>query len=424
MNIFIKKARIVDPTSPFNSQIADIHVSNGIITSIGKNLKINSGKTIEAEGLHVSPGWMDIFSDFSDPGYEYRETLESGVAAAAAGGYTDVCVIPNTKPVTDQKSSVQYITQKSKHVAVTVHPLGAITRSAEGKELAEMYDMKMNGAVAFSDGIKPLQSAGVLVKALQYVKPFRGVIIQLPDDKSISPGGLMNEGITSTRIGLPGRPEIAEEILVARDIKLTEYAASQLHLTGISTQQSVKLIREAKNRGIAVTSSATPYHLFFCDENLTTYDTNFKVNPPLRNTKDRKALQKAILDGTVDCIASHHLPHDTDEKVVEFEYAKNGILSLQTAYATVNTALQDISQERMVELFAINPRNILGLEIPTVKEGSAASLTLFNPLEKWTFQQSDILSLSSNTPFIGMELTGRPLGIINNNQLIINRHFK
>lgn len=420
MNILIKKAVIVDPTSPFNGQTADILISKGIISSIGKNLKTRANKTIELEGLHVSPGWIDIFCDFADPGYEHRETLESGANAAATGGFTDVCVIPNTKPAIDQKSTVEYIVQKAKNLAVNIHPLGSVTRGAEGKELAEIYDMKLSGAIAFTDGTKPLQSAGVLVKALQYVKSFGGVVIQVPDDKSISPGGIVNEGITSTQLGLPGRPEIAEEVLVARDIKLNEYAESKLHITGVSTQQTIKLIKEAKGKKNSVTCSATPYHLFFCDEDLTTYDTNLKVNPPLRNSKDRKALQKAVTDGAVDCITSHHSPHDTDEKVVEFEYAKNGMIGLQTSYAVANTALEGISQERLVELFAINSRKILGLEVPTITEGAKASLTLFNPTQKWSLQKQAVQSLSANSPFIGVELTGKPLGIIHNNKIIIN----
>lgn len=420
MNILIKKAVIVDPTSPFNGQTADILISKGVISTIGKNLKTRANKTIELEGLHVSPGWIDIFCDFADPGYEHRETLESGAKAAATGGFTDVCVIPNTKPTIDQKSTVEYIVQKAKNLAVNIHPLGSVTRGAEGKELAEIYDMKLSGAIAFTDGTKPLQSAGVLVKALQYVKSFGGVVIQVPDDKSISPGGIVNEGITSTQLGLPGRPEIAEEVLVARDIKLNEYAESKLHITGVSTQQTIKLIKEAKGKKNSVTCSATPYHLFFCDEDLTTYDTNLKVNPPLRNSKDRKALQNAVIDGAVDCITSHHLPHDTDEKVIEFEYAKNGMIGLQTSYAVANTALEGISQERLVELFAINSRKILGLEVPTITEGAKASLTLFNPTQKWSLQKQAVQSLSANSPFIGVELTGKPLGIIHNNKIIIN----
>ena len=420
MKILIKKARIVDPTSAYNGQVADIFISDGTISAIGRNLTLKADKIIDQKNVHVSPGWLDIFADFADPGYEYRESLEAAAAAAAAGGYTDVCVIPNTKPAADQKSLIEYIVQKSANLPVTIHPLGSISKNVEGRDLAEMYDMKMSGAVAFTDGVNPIQSSGVMVKALQYVRSFNGVLIQLPDDKTINPHGLMNEGITSTQMGLMGRPEIAEEIFVARDIKLTGYAESKLHLTGISTQSSINLIREEKKKKTGVSCSVTPYHLYFCDEDLKDYDTNLKVNPPLRNKKDRKALQKAITDKVVDCIASHHLPYDTDHKTVEFEYAKNGMIGLQTVYAVINTIMPDIAQERWVELLSIHPRNILGLPVPTIEIGSKASVTLFNPFIKWTLQKEDILSRSKNSAFIGKAFTGKPIGTIHNGKTNIN----
>lgn len=421
MNLIIKQAKIVDPTSSHNGKVADIHIANGAIVSIGKNLSAKGTKEVILKNMHVSPGWMDIFADFADPGFEFRETLTTGVNAAAAGGFTTVCVIPNTKPVMDQKSVVEYVTHKAKGLPVSVLPLGSITRNAEGKELAEMYDMKLSGAVAFTDGKNSIQSSGLLVKALQYVKSFNGVLIQVPDDKSINPGGVMNEGITSTQMGLPGRSEIAEEIAVSANIKLAAYAGSSLHFTGISTEASLKLIKEARQKKIDITCSVTPYHLYFCDEDLTTYDTNLKVNPPLRNRKDRKALQKAINDGWIDCIASHHIPQDKDHKVVEFEYAKNGMISLQTVYAVINSTLPDVAQERWIEMLAVNPRKILGLEVPSVKEGNAASLTFFDPNYQWTFEATDIVSVSKNSPFIGKTFTGKPLGIFHNNQLILNK---
>ncbi len=421
MNIVIKQAKIIDPTSPYNGQIADIHIASGKIVSIGKNISVKGVKNLEADGLHVSPGWIDIFSDFADPGFEFRETLETGANAAAAGGYTDVCIVPNTRPAIDQKSVVEYIVQKTRQLPVSIHPLGSITRGAEGKELAEMYDMKLSGAVAFSDGKNPLQSAGILVKALQYVKSFNGVLIQVPDDKSISPNGLVNEGITSTQMGLPGRPEIAEEIAVASNIKLAAYAESKLHFTGISTETSLKLIKEARQKKTAVTCSATPYNLVFCDEDITAYNTNLKVNPPLRNKKDRKALQKAVAEGGVDVIAAHHIPQDKDHKIVEFEYAKNGMISLQTAYAAINTVLPQVPQGRWVELLCVNPRRILNMDVPTIAEGNEASLTLFLPGQQWAFDEKDILSRSKNSPFIGKQFTGRPLGIYHKNKLTLNK---
>lgn len=420
MNTLIKKATVVDATSTFNGQIVDILITNGRVAAIGKNLVADVAEIIDINGLHISPGWVDMFCDFADPGFEYRETLQTGAQAAAAGGFTDVCIIPNTQPVVDQKAVVEYIVQSSKSLPVTIHPLGSITRNAEGKELAEMYDMKLSGAIAFSDGVKPLQSAGIIVKALQYIKSFNGVIIQIPDDKSISPGGLMNEGITSTQMGLPGRPKIAEELAVSANIKLAEYAESNLHFTGISTDVSLKMIKEAKQKNIGITCSATPYHIWFCDEDLTQYDSYLKVNPPIRNKKDRKALLKAIVDGVVDCIASHHMPWDKDHKTVEFEYAKNGMINLQTVYAALNTAVAGISQQKIVDLLSINPRKILGLAIPGIEKGSIASFTLFNPHEEWIFHKKHIHSQSKNSPFIYKQFTGKPLGIIHKNKIVLN----
>jgi dihydroorotase len=419
MKILIKQARIVDPSSPFNGQIHDIFIEDGIISRIGNKISGKTDREITIDGLHVSPGWMDVFADFADPGYEFRETLETGAAAAAAGGYTDVMIIPNTHPCIQAKSNVEYIIQKSKSLPVTIHPIGAITKNAEGKELAEMYDMRASGAIAFSDGVNSVQSAGLLVKALQYVKAFDGVLIQVPDDKSINPQGQMNEGIVSTQLGLPGKPAMAEELIVARDIKLVRYADSRLHFTGVSSKKSIEYISRARESGAAVSCSVTPYHLFFCDEDLADYDTNLKVNPPVRTRENREALKKALADGLVDCIASHHLPHEYDSKVLEFEYARFGMTGLETSYAALHTAMPEISQERWVELLAVNPRKIFGLECPVIKEGNKAVITLFNPGQQWTFTEKDIISKSKNTPFTGKELTGKVVGVINADKTFI-----
>lgn len=421
MTIFIRHAHIIDPRSPFHGTIQNILIKNGIIEKIGDFDAAEAETLVDHKNLHISPGWVDCFAHFCDPGLEYKETIESGIQAAAAGGFTEVMVLPNTLPVVSGKSQVEYIIQKSRHSAVTVHPLGAVTRQAEGKDLAEMYDMKSAGAVAFTDGLLPVQSAGLLLKALQYVKAFNGVIIQIPDDQSVGRYGLINEGIVSTRLGLPGKPMLAEEVQVARDIELTRYATSALHFTGITSPSSLAAIQRAKEEGIQISCSTSPAHLFFTDEDLTTYDTNLKLFPPLRSGIEQEQLRKAVLDGGVDCIASHHLPHEFDSKVCEFEYAKPGMIALETSYGVVGAALGDaLLPERWVELVSINPRRIFGLHQPEIKEGAPANVTLFDPSATYTFNESNIRSRSRNTPFTGKELRGKVIGIIHNNLFTLN----
>jgi dihydroorotase len=420
MKLLIKQARVVDPSSPLHGQTTDIFIENGIITQTAPKISVSADKEYDAENLFVSPGWVDVFADFADPGYEFKESLESGSRAAAAGGYTDVMVVPNTKPCIDNKSQVEYLVKKSSDLAVNIHPIGSVSRSCEGKELAEMYDMRASGAVAFSDGTNPVQSAGLMVKALQYVKAFNGVVIQMPDDKSIQPQGLMHEGVVSTLLGLAGKPAVAEELIITRDLKLAEYAGSRLHITGLSTRKSVDLIRQARKAGIAVSCSVTPYHLFFCDEDMTGYDTDLKVNPPLRTSDDREALKEAVLDGTVDCIATHHFPHEYDSKVVEFEYARFGMIGLTTSYAALNTVLPGTDPVKWIELLSINPRKLFGLNSVTIKEGNKASLTLFDPGQKWTVTEKDLKSKSRNAAFLGKQLTGKVHGIVHKGQFILS----
>ena len=420
MKLLIKQACITDPLSSHHGTIQDILVENGIIREIAPSISERADQVIDRQGLQVSPGWVDIFSNFADPGYEFKETLETGAAAAAAGGFTDVFLIPDTKPVTDGKSQVEVIRHRNSVLPVTIHAIGAITKNLEGRHLAEMYDMQNSGAVAFSDGLHPVQSSGVLVKALQYIKAFDGVIIQIPDDTSISPNGLIHEGIISTQLGLPGKPMMSEELIIARDIKLARYTDSRIHFTGVTSPKSIEYIRRGKDSGIQITCSVTPYHLFFSDEALVDYDTNLKVYPPLRSKIISEQLKQAVMDGTIDCIASHHLPHEYDSKILEFENAKFGMIGLETAYAVVQTLLPDLSAERIYALFGGNARRIFNLDPGVVEKGRLCNLTLFDMEFDWIYELAKTVSKSRNSPFYGIPLTGKAIGIIAKGKLHLN----
>ena len=415
MKVLIKQATIFP--SQKNISPNDILIENGIITGIENKLDVDADTVIERQNLHVSVGWMDGFANFCDPGEEYKETLESGANAAAAGGFTEVMVIPNTIPVVDNKSQLEYIIQKSKGLPVIIHPICAITKNAQGKELSEMYDMNENGAIAFSDGINSLQSSSIMIKALQYILPFKGVIIQIPEDKNIAPHGLMNEGIISTQLGLPGKPAIAEELMIAREIELVKYTSSKIHFTGISTKRSVELIANAKSQGLQVTCSVTPYHLFFCDEDLFEYDTNLKVNPPLRNKEDMQALRDGIKNATIDYIASHHQPQEWDSKTSEFEYAKNGMIGLESVFGVAGIA--GIKIDDFIKMQTENIRKIFHVSLPQIITGAPANLTLFDPDHEYIFTKDDIRSKSANSPFIGKKMKGKPLGIINGDKIFL-----
>jgi len=421
MNILLRKVFIAHPASSHHQSVKDILLVNGIIQQIANHINADADIIIEEEGLTTTAGWIDIFSHFNDPGHEYKETLQTGAAAAAAGGFTQVFTLPNTKPVVDNKSQVEYVVQKSKDLPVTLHPLGAITKGTDGKDLAEMYDMQHSGAIAFSDGTSPVQSPGLFLKALQYIKAFDGILIQIPTDKSIGQYGLINEGIVSTRLGLPGIPAIAEEIIILRDIELLKYTNSKLHITGVSTAKGIALIQQAKEAGLAVTCSVTPYHLYFSDEDLQTYDTNLKVNPPLRPAEDVQALREAVLNGWVDSIASHHLPQDWDNKTCEFEYAKYGMLGLQTSYAAVQTVLPQLTAEQVSRLFSANARSIFNIPDVTIEEGAVAELSLFSPKQHTSLTTDNNRSKSFNTAFAGKTLNGKVIGIIHKGNLYLNK---
>ena len=422
MEVHIRKARIIDPQSAFHDKVVDLLVDQGIIKNIAASITSKAKTVIEAKGLCVSPGWVDVFADYREPGFEHKETIHSGLDAAAAGGFTDVLLAPNTQPTLSNKSSIQFVLQKANGHITGLHPVGAATQNTDGKDLAEMLDMHANGAVAFSDGWKPMQHAALMMKALEYVKAFHGTLIQLPVDASLAAGGLMNEGIVSTGLGMAGIPALAESIMVHRDIELLRYTDSKLHITGVSTAESLELIRKAKTDGLAITCSVTPYHLALTDGSLTGYDSAYKVSPPLRTEADRMAMIAGLKDGTIDCIATHHRPHEWDAKAKEFEYASDGMAVQETAYNILWDTLKEyIGIDRLVEAMTIMPRVIFGLAPQEISKGSNANMTIFTTTGSHTLTRGTARSLAQNNPFTDKKLSGKVLGIINNGQVHLNK---
>jgi len=418
MTILVRKATIKDLYSSHHNQQRDILISNGIVSEIAPKIDTPADQIIEADGLSLSPGWVDIFVAGNDPGFEFKDDLNSTSASAAKGGFTHVFLTPNTQPVVQNKATAQYISDKKTASAVALHPIGAVTKNTEGKELTEMVDMKNAGAIAFGDGKKAIQSAGLLIKALQYVKAFDGVIMQLPDDQSVAPHGLMNEGVVSTQIGLPGKPALAEEIMVARDIELLRYTNSKLHITGITLASSVELIKKAKADGLDITCSTPLHNLVFTEtELLKGYNTNLKVNPPLRSEKDRLALIEGVKTGVIDCITTHHTAQNKDAKICEFEYASYGALGLEAAFGILNTV--GLSEEVILNGICQNPRKIFGLS-NTIEKGNKADFTLFESSTNATFQKDQLCSKSENCPYIGLATKGIVKAVILNSTTNIN----
>jgi dihydroorotase len=432
MSIIIRQAKVIDPQSKWHNKLVDITVTPTSGSKKGKvemtaskgdgkaSITREDHQVWDGESLFVSHGFIDIFADYREPGYEHKETIESGLRSAAAGGFTDVFLVPNTNPAVSTKSTVQYILQKANGGPVKIHPLGSITQNIEGKALAEMLDMHANGAIAFSDGWVPVQNANLMLKALEYARSFDGVLLQLPVDASLSAGGLMHEGVMSTRLGMAGIPILAETILIHRDIELLRYTDSKLHVTGVSTAEGVDMIRKAKAEGLKITCSVTPYHLALTDESLNTYDSVFKVTPVLRSEADRQALINGLNDGTIDCIASHHRPHEWDAKAKEFEYASDGMSVQELAFSIVYTAVgKQVPLERIIEAFTVQPANIFGLHPGAIEV--SPSLSLFTTSGSSSLSREDVQSASLNNPFIGKELNGKVLGIINQNKVLLNR---
>ncbi|KGL62888.1 dihydroorotase [Polaribacter sp. Hel1_85] len=418
MTTLIKSATIIDPSSPYHNQQKDILIINGIIDKIADSItKKDSYQLVELDNLHVSCGWFDTSVSFGEPGFEERETIKNGLNVAAKSGFTAVAINANSNPVIDNKAAVEYLLHKANGFATNLYPIAALTQKSKGIEMAELFDMQQSGAIAFGDYNKPIANDNLMKIALLYAQNFDGLVFSFPKNNSIAGEGIANEGINSTKLGLKGIPALAEHIQIARDLFLLEYTDGKLHIPTISTAKSVSLIKEAKKKGLQVTCSVSAHHLTLNDDELHGFDSNFKVNPPLRTKTDVKALQKGIKSGVIDIITSDHNPIDIEHKKLEFSEAKDGTIGLESAFGAINSVLE---LDNFIETITTKPKAIFGLENYSIKEQNKAEITLFNPENEYTFNKKDILSTSKNSAFLNKSLKGKAYGIYANNQLIIN----
>lgn len=422
MDILLNQVEIVDKRSPFHKKKVNVHLKDGVIAAIGETVQ-GAATTVDAEGLMLSIGWFDMQANFGDPGYEYKEDLETGSRAASAGGFTEVAVLPNTTPTVQTKNEVSYIKSKSAGSVTQLHPIAAVTLGSKGEELTEMIDLYEAGAVAFSDGEKPLWHTDICLKALLYLQKFDGLLIDRPYDKLLTAFGTMNEGIHSTMMGMKGLPALAEELAIIRDLDLLTYAGGKLHIANVSTVRSVALIREAKAKGLNVTCDIAAHQIVFNDSEFYDFDTNYKVNPPFRSPEDIDALIVGLKDGTIDIVVSAHAPQDEESKKLEFDTAEFGIIGLQTVLPILVGLKKRLDLAAAIEKISVAPRKRLGLEVPEIKVGSKANLTLFDPKAKWVLDDATNKSKSKNSPFYGKELTGRVLGVFNKGKYVLEENL-
>ena len=421
MNLLIKNGRVIDPASKLDG-IMDVVIENGKIKRLGKGVRPENHKVIEARGLVVVPGLIDMHTHLREPGREDEETILSGSEAAARGGFSSVCVMPNTSPVIDKEGIVEFIFSRSRQAGlVNVYPIGAVTLGQNGTQLAEMGELKRAGVIALSDDGNTGKNSYLMRRALEYSKMFDLLIISHCEDPDLTADGVMNEGYVSTLLGLGGIPSLAEESMVSRDISLAELTGGRLHIAHLSCAGSVSLIKQAKKKGIRVTAETTPHYFTLTDEEVRTFDTNCKMNPPLRTQKDIAAIKKGLADGTIDVIATDHAPHSEQEKDVEFDNAPFGITGLETS---LGLALQELVEDKvltisqLVEKMSVNPARILGLNKGRLAVGYDADITIIDLERKWIVRQEDFKSKSKNSPFIGRKLKGMAVLTISRGKIV------
>lgn len=412
-SLLIKNVNIIDPNSDFNNSKKDILLKNGLIVKIEDNIQVNNLDTVQEENLHVCPGLFDFSVDFPDPGNEQRETLESGLFSSKSGGFTGVGLQPTYKPARDKKSEILFCKNTTKDLGIDVVPFGAISKELKGEQLAEMFDMYNAGALAFSDNMRPVHNSGLFSRALLYAKNFNGLIISFPYEEKISPNGLINEGVVSTKLGLEGIPDLSEELMVNRDLLINRYHEGRLHFNILSSKKSLKQIEVAKKTQNNLSCGTSIFHLLFDDEIIDQFDNRFKILPPFRTKEDRNALLEGVKNGTIDVITSYHQPNEKEITNVEFSLSPFGSIGTQVCFPLALTYLKEyIGLEKIVQCMSINPRTILQYEVPIIKEGYEANMTLFNPDKKWIYDKKNNTSMSENTGLFGSELNGFVHGTI------------
>jgi len=412
MNITFRSATILDPRSNHHNKQVDILVRNGHIERIGKVGK-PVGKEIIARGMFVSPGWFDMSCLFGDPGFEHKEDRSSGCLTAASGGFTGVALLPNTNPVIENKNDIAYLKALNGSQVTSVFPMASVTKDGLGEDLTEMIDLHHAGAIAFTDGVNPVWNSDILLKTLLYLQKFDGLLINRPEDKMLTQFATMNEGVPSTLLGIKGMPNISEEIMIARDLRILEYTGGKIHFSNISTAKSVELIKKAKQDGLKATCDVAAHQLVLEEGLIDNFDTNLKVNPPIRTIKDISALIKGLEDDTIDAIVSAHRPQDEESKKLAFDQAEFGQTGLQTVLPIIIQLSNRLPLDKMIDKLTTSPREILGLEIPEIRKGSEANLTVFDPKAKWIFDEVTNNSKSVNSWYFGQQLAGRVVATVN-----------
>lgn len=421
MKVLLKQVKIFNEGSKWHNKVANVLISNDLIEYIGSETK-KANKVLECKGMTLSSGWVDVWADFSDPGFEHKEDIHTGKLAARSGGFTKVCTVPNTSPTCQSKNNLKYLTKENGSEITDILPIAAVTKNTEGSELNEMLDLHENGAVAFSDGVNTLWNPDIILKTLLYLQKVDGLVVQKPEDKMLSHKGNMHEGKESTLLGMPGIPVLSEEIAVQRDLKILNYVGGKLHFTNISTPEALRMIGEAKKEGLNVSCDINISQVIFSDEDLSDFDTSFKVNPPLRSKSLNKEILKYLKNGTIDLLSSAHLPQDSESKNLEFDFAEFGMISLQTFPALLNKLSKSVDFEKLLPLVTSNPRKLLKLDNPIIENGEKAELTLFDPNMEWTLDSSTNHSKSKNTPLWNMKLTGGVRFIVNNGKMHFNEY--